>query len=287
MQDANADAPQQGAERMAVNVSSHKSLDTHYAALATYAAQGVGHESATRLAFSTLLDTLSKTVGWTLVPEQALVSRKRPDGTLLDSENITDWALAQFQGQYGAAVTKRDIFNYVYAVLYHPQYRERYAENLKRELPRILLVAVEDFTAFVETGAKLAELHLGYERAPEFPLTWVENKDIPFSWHVTKMKLTPAMDAVIVNESLTLAGIPPECFAYRLGNRSALEWVIDQYQVSTDKRSGIVSDPNREDDEEYIARLVGRVVTVSVETVKLIAGLLERVVAAEAGATSE
>jgi len=74
----------------------------------------------------------------------------------------------------------------------------------------------------------------------------------------------------VVNASLTLAGIPPECFAYRLGNRSALEWVIDQYQVSEDKRSGIVSDPNNLDDEEYIARLVGRVITVSVETVRLV-----------------
>jgi predicted helicase len=87
---------------------------------------------------------------------------------------------------------------------------------------------------------------------------------------VKKMKLTPAKDAVAVNESLTLAGIPRECFEYRIGNRSALEWLIDQYQVSVDKRSGIVSDPNRAADEEYIVRLVGRVVTVSVETVKLV-----------------
>jgi len=76
-----------------------------------------------------------------------------------------------------------------------------------------------------------------------------------------------------VNESLTLTDIPPEAFDYRLGNRSALEWVIDQYQVSTDKRSGIVSDPNREDDPEYIVRLVGQVVRVSVETVKIVTGL--------------
>ncbi len=72
------------------------------------------------------------------------------------------------------------------------------------------------------------------------------------------------------NEWLTLSGIPQECFQYRLGNRSALEWVIDQYQVSTDKRSGITSDPNRLDEEQYIVRLVGKVVTVSVETVKLV-----------------
>jgi predicted helicase len=185
-------------------------------------------------------------------------------------ENITDWVLKQFQAQYGEAVTKRDIFNYVYAILHSPQYRERYAENLKRELPRIPFVPPEAFRTFVDIGAKLAELHLNYERAKEYSLRWIENNDIPFSWRVTKMKLTPAKDAVVVNESLTLAGIPAECFDYRLGNRSALEWVIDQYQVSTDKRSGITSDPNRADDEEYIARLVGRVVTVSVETVKMV-----------------
>ncbi len=91
------------------------------------------------------------------------------------------------------------------------------------------------------------------------------------------MKLTPRKDTVIVNEWLTLAGIPPECFQYRLGNRSALEWVIDQYQVSTDARSGIVSDPNREDDEEYIVRLVGKVVTVSVRTVRLVGELMQAV----------
>lgn len=81
---------------------------------------------------------------------------------------------------------------------------------------------------------------------------------------------------LVVNESLTLEGIPPEVLEYRLGNRSALEWVIDQYQVSTDKRSGIVSDPNREDDREYILRLVGQVVRVSVETVKIVNGLPEK-----------
>jgi predicted helicase len=114
------------------------------------------------------------------------------------------------------------------------------------------------------------ELHLNYEQAPEYRLTWVENMDVPVNWGVVKMRLTFNKDAVVVNEWLTLSGIPHECFQSRLGNRSALEWVIDQYQVSTDARSGITSDPNREDDPEYIVRLVGRVVTVGVETVKLV-----------------
>jgi len=91
------------------------------------------------------------------------------------------------------------------------------------------------------------------------------------------MKLSSEKDTLKVNEWLTLTGIPQECFQYRLGNRSALEWVIDQYQVSTDARSGIVSDPNRDDDEQYIVRLVGKVVTVSVETVKLVEELAREI----------
>jgi predicted helicase len=84
------------------------------------------------------------------------------------------------------------------------------------------------------------------------------------------MKLSTDRRVVVVNESLRLGPLPPECFEYRLGNRSALEWVIDQYQVSKDQRSGIESDPNRPDDEEYIVKLVRKVVRVSVETVKLV-----------------
>jgi predicted helicase len=90
------------------------------------------------------------------------------------------------------------------------------------------------------------------------------------------MKLAKDKTALKVNDSLTLAGIPPEVFQYRLGNRSALEWVIDQYQVSEDKRSGIRSDPNRADDPEYIVRLVGQVVRVSIETVRIVNALPEK-----------
>src|SRR5688500_4181828 len=116
------------------------------------------------------------------------------------------------------------------------------------------------------------QLHLNYESAPEYCLRWVET-GAPFSWRVEKMKWTPDKTALIVNSSLTLEGFPPEAFLYKLGNRSALDWVVDQYQVKTDARSGLTSDPNRADDEEYIVRLVGRVTTVSLETQKLISDL--------------
>ena len=127
------------------------------------------------------------------------------------------------------------------------------------------------FQTFVVVGAKLAALHVGYEQAGESPLKQVVNKDVPFSWRVTKMRLKGT--SIVVNEALTLEGIPAEAFNYKLGNRSALEWVLDQYQVSTDKRSGIATDPNRADDPDYIVRLVRRVVTVSVETARLVATL--------------
>ena len=189
-------------------------------------------------------------------------------------ENITDWALGQFRAQYGGGVSKWDIFHYVYAVLHHPAYRERYRENLKRELPRIPLVAEEAaFRALVAAGSRLADLHVTYERAKEYPLEWVENRGVPFSWCVTRMKLTPDKRGVVVNDSLTLRGVPAEAFEYRLGNRSALEWVIDQYQVTTDKRSGLTSDPNQPDNPEYIARLIGKVVTVSLATVETVRAL--------------
>ena len=187
--------------------------------------------------------------------------------------------VGQFRGQYGEAVTKWDIFHYVYAMLHHPVYRTRYAENLKRDLPHIpLLPARAMFETCVRVGKALMDLHLNYETAKEYRLPHVENKETRLTWEVKRMKLTPNKDAVIVNDWLTLTGIPQECFVYRLGNRSALEWVIDQYQVSKDVRSEIESNPNRDDDPQYIVRLVKRVVFVSVETVKLVRELEQGVV---------
>ncbi len=193
-------------------------------------------------------------------------------------ENINNWALEQFQTQYGSQVTKHDIFSYIYAMLHHPKYCEFYAENLKHELPRIpLLTNQAAFEICVLIGKRLMELHLHYEEAQEYPLNWLENKDVPINWRVEKMKLSPDKSSLRYNEWLTLVDIPQECYQYRLGNRSALEWLIDQYQVSIHARSGIVSDPNRDDDEQYIVRLVGKVITVSVETVRLVEELAQAV----------
>jgi predicted helicase len=182
-------------------------------------------------------------------------------------ENITDWALAEFRSYYGQhSITKLDIFHYVYALLHHPEYRTRYAANLKRELPRIPFAP--DFSTYARIGCELMKLHIDYEQQPEYPLQRTETGRL--DWRVEKMVLSKDKTQLRYNSFLSFGGIPHEVYEYRLGNRSALEWIVDQYRVSTDKRSGIVNDPNRADDPEYIVRLIGQVVTVSLETVKLV-----------------
>ena len=184
-------------------------------------------------------------------------------------ENITDWALAQFRTHYqDEAITKWDIFHYVYALLHYPDYRERYQANLKRDLPH--LPYAPDFWGFAEAGGRLGEIHIGYEEVPEYPLHFIENREVPIDWRVEKMKLSKDKTQLVYNDFLTLDGIPAKAFDYRLGNRSALEWVIDQYRVKTDKRSGIVNDPNRADDPRYIVNLIGKVIAVSLETVEIV-----------------
>ena len=185
-------------------------------------------------------------------------------------ENITDWALTAFRTHYnGDTITKWDIFHYNYGLLHHPAYREKYEANLKRDLPHIPFAP--DFRGFADAGARLANLHVNYESQPEYDkLKFVQTPDTPLNWRVEKMKLSKDKTALIYNDFLTLSGIPPKAFDYRLGTRSALEWVIDQYRVKTDKRSGIVNDPNRADDPQYIVKLIGKVITVSLETVDIV-----------------
>jgi predicted helicase len=221
-------------------------------------------------------------------------------------DNITSKASALFKMFYAdEKIGPADIFHYVYAVLHHPIYRTRFADNLKRELPRIPFIglaasaggngsaaffpfaAVEAmqagaeprhhlgssgklFHTFAEAGEKLANLHINYESAREYPLERRENRDVKLDWRVERMKLSKDKGALFYNDFLMLDGIPTEVFDYRLGNRSALEWVIDQYQVNRDEKGDITSDPNRMDDEQYIVRLIGQVISVSVETLKIV-----------------
>ena len=188
-------------------------------------------------------------------------------------ENITDWALAEFRTHYNDdTITKWDIFHYNYALLHHPTYREKYEMNLKRDLPHIPFA--EDFWGFANAGATLADLHVNYESVPKSDgLSYIETPGMTVDWRVEKMKFSKDKTQLKYNDFLTLDGIPAETYAYKLGNRSALEWVVDQYRVKVDRRSGIVNDPNRADQPRYIVDLIASVTAVSLKTVEIVNGL--------------
>ena len=188
-------------------------------------------------------------------------------------ENITDWTLAEFRTHYSDdTITKWDIFHYNYGLLHHPDYCEKYQMNLKRDLPHIPFA--EDFWGFANAGAQLADLHVNYESVPKYDgLNYIETPGMTVDWRVEKMKLSKDKTQLKYNDFLTLDGIPAEVYEYRLGNRSALAWVVDQYRVKTDKRSGIVNDPNRESEPRYIVDLIARVITVSLKTVEIVKNL--------------
>ena len=187
-------------------------------------------------------------------------------------ENITDWALENFRTHYAdETISKWDIFNYTYGILHHPDYRERYAADLKRDLPHIPYA--DDFWVFARAGAQLAELHVNYETQPQYPLTFVEDATKQLDFRVERMKFSKDKTRLLYNDFLTLEGIPQEVFSYRLGPYSALEWVVNQYRVKSERRSGIVNNPNDAEVPRYIVALIGSVITVSLETVKIIEGL--------------
>jgi predicted helicase len=192
-------------------------------------------------------------------------------------ENVTDWALERFRSHYDdATITKRDIFHYVYGVLHHADYRERYEGNLKRQLPRIPFAPDTDaFRGFVEAGAQLAELHVGYEDADPYPLNEVEDDAANYEWRVEKMRFRQNKTAIKYNDFLTLEGIPERAHDYRLGNRSTLDWLVNQYRVRTYKRYDITHDPNDPNNKWYIVDLIKRVTTVSIKTVDIVEGLPE------------
>lgn len=201
-------------------------------------------------------------------------------------DNISDDALARYQEAFGAQVTKDDIFVSIYALLHSEQYRSTYAADLKRQLPRIPLPdTAEDFRKFVEAGEHLLELHIRYEEQPEYPLgeeSVLGDDGDPEFYRVKKLRWggkarTPDKSQIVVNDNITLTGIPDEAHEYVLGSRSALEWILDRYQVKTDKASGIVNDPNdwglEDGNPRYIVELIKRVTHVSVETVKIVKSL--------------
>lgn len=194
-------------------------------------------------------------------------------------DGVTDYILQEAREKYRTnAITKEDIFYYVYGFLHSEEYRKQFAADLKKMLPRLPLVEnAVDFKAFSEAGRKLADLHLNYEKRPKPEQVIVErNAD---DYIVEKMKFKSKQDKsiIIYNNHITIKNIPLEAYDYVVNGRSAIEWIMERYQVKIDKASQIKNDPNdwakEHNDPTYILDLLLSVITVSLETMKIVKGL--------------
>lgn len=196
---------------------------------------------------------------------------------------ITDWALTAFRDHYqDQSITKENIFWYVYSILHSPEYKQRFATDLKKMLPRIPFAT--DFRAFCDAGRKLGDWHLNYETAEPFPLT-EESKRLVMEdgdYRVTKMTFgkkdgKPDKTVIAYNEHLTLRDIPLEAYDYVVNGKPAIEWIMERYQVTVDKASGIKNDPNdwssEHNNPRYIVDLIKRIVRVSVESARIVKAL--------------
>ncbi|REK04494.1 MAG: damage-inducible protein [Acidobacteria bacterium] len=204
--------------------------------------------------------------------------------------NVSDAAIGRYR-RLDPSITDEDVFFHVYGILHSPRYRKAFAADLKKALPRIPPVeSAETFWAFATAGRALADLHLRYEEVeawPDLETTFAEDFDArnPKHWRVEKMRYPKVTDPmskkkvddktrVVVNRRIAVGGIPERAHEYQLGSRSAVDWILNQYQVKTHKKSGITNDPNdwaiEHDQPSYIYDLLCSVVTVSMRTLEII-----------------
>lgn len=193
------------------------------------------------------------------------------------TENITDWGLKRFKSYYkNKNITKEDIFHYVYAVLHNPQYIKKYRLNLKREFPKIPLY--NNFKVLADLGKTLMELHINYEDAPLFNLKRIESEtadfcDKPEQEIKAKLKADKTKGIIELDKKTTLSGIPKQAWEYKLGNRSAIEWVLDQYEEKKPRDPTIAEKFNAyrfADYKEDVINLIKKVCAVSVKTTEII-----------------
>ena len=194
-------------------------------------------------------------------------------------DNISDTALNAFREHYrDDTITKDAIFDYVYGVLHAPSYREQFANNLSKELPRIPFAP--DFYAFAEAGKALAGFHLGYESCEQYLLEVLfagEGEAQPHHFRLTEkpMRFADEAEAILkINDFVSLSSIPEEAHRYVVNGRTPLEWFIDRYQIKEDKDSGILNDPNGWfANPRDLVTAIERIVYVSVESTRIIEGL--------------
>ena len=202
-------------------------------------------------------------------------------------DNISDTALNTFRENYrDNSITKDAIFDYIYGVLHAPSYREAFANDLSKEIPRIPFAP--DFHAFAEAGKALAAVHLGYETCEQHPLSLVfahEGEPQPHHFRLTEKAMrfaTPAKTTLIINKHVRLSGIPQAAHQYVINGRTPLEWFIDRYRIKRDKESGIFNDPNGWfEDPRDLVTAIERIVYVSVESTRIIEGLPSQITDSE------
>jgi len=189
-------------------------------------------------------------------------------------DGVSDFILVLARQKYGPRVTKEDIFYYVYGFLHGTEYRSRYSADLKKMLPRLPLVEkTADFWAFSQAGKTLSELHINYETLEPYPLT---EKGNTTNLKIDKMRFPSKTDktAIIYNSNLTLTGIPDRAHEYIVNGKSALEWILDRYQITTHKESRIKNDPNdwctEQANPRYIVDLIKRIIALSLKTLDII-----------------
>jgi predicted helicase len=209
---------------------------------------------------------------------EGLFADKTSTGGYVRRDAITDRTLTSYRERYGPEVSKEDVFYFVYGVLHSPEYRERYASDLKKMIPRLPMVP--GFWSFSKAGRDLARWHLDYESVEPWPLDGLPPLgSAPEGLRVEKMRFgglgrSEDRGTIIFNSNVTLRGIPEEAYGYQVNGKSAIEWLIDRYEVKVDKDSGIRNDPNPwSEDPRYIVDLVARIVRVSVETVRIMRSL--------------
>ena len=222
-----------------------------------------------------------------------MFANSKPEGrTLVRRDAITDAGLDHFRSVYpGEEISKEDLFYYVYGILHSPDYRERYIDNLNKELPRIPRVrASKDFWAFSQAGRALGRLHVNYEAVEKYPLAIDAKGNLTDAdYRVEKMKFARMKDpetgksvndrsTVIYNNKITMSGIPEAAWDYIVNGKAALDWVMERQAVRVDKASGIVNDANDWATEtmgnpKYPLELFQRVITVSLETQKIVNAL--------------
>jgi predicted helicase len=198
---------------------------------------------------------------------------------------ISDFIYEKALQQYGLSktgsgtITKEDIFYYVYGFLHSPEYRETFANDLKKMLPRIPLVdSINDFWAFSKAGRALADLHINYESIAPYPDCIVTGAESSF-FTVEKMRFPKKgqKDTINYNSKITISKIPEKAYEYVVNGKSAIEWIMERYQITTHKDSGITNNPNDWSEEvgnpRYILDLLLSIINVSVQTVDIVNGL--------------